>query len=82
MERISLLCEGRSVLIEHVDAALATRLDRRQADRVRPLAEVEREAIESALLHFGENRTRTARALGISRRTLQTKLKKYAEVPA
>jgi DNA-binding NtrC family response regulator len=43
-----------------------------------PLAEVEREVIENALRHFGGNRTRAAAALGISRRTLQIKLKRYA----
>jgi len=44
---------------------------------VRRLAEVERDAIESALRYHGGNRTRAAADLGISRRTLQLKLKRH-----
>ncbi len=43
----------------------------------RPLSEMEREAILSTLDLTGGNRTETARMLGISRRTLQYKLKEY-----
>ena len=43
----------------------------------RPLSEMEREAILSTLDLAGGNRTETARMLGISRRTLQYKLKEY-----
>jgi two-component system response regulator HydG len=43
----------------------------------RPLSELEREAIMSTLDMTGGNRTETARLLGISRRTLQYKLKEY-----
>ncbi|EPR33162.1 two component, sigma54 specific, transcriptional regulator, Fis family [Alkalidesulfovibrio alkalitolerans DSM 16529] len=41
------------------------------------LDDVEREAIERALAVHGGHREKTAEALGISRRTLQYKLKKY-----
>ena len=41
------------------------------------LDDVEREAIERALIVHGGHREKTAEALGISRRTLQYKLKKY-----
>jgi len=46
-------------------------------DRVPTLEEVERAAIEHALGHLARNRTRAARALGISRQTLRTKIQKY-----
>jgi hypothetical protein len=48
-----------------------------EAARVRPLAEIEREAILSALQSFAGNKSRTARALGISVRTLQNRLAEY-----
>lgn len=38
---------------------------------------IEKQAISKALAMFEQNRTRTAKHLGISRRTLQTKIKKY-----
>lgn len=48
-----------------------------EAITVKPLEQVEREAIEAALgIHRG-NRTSAAKALGISVRTLQRKLKGY-----
>ena len=45
--------------------------------QVRPLAEVERDAIEQALSICGGNRTRAAEQLGIGLRTLYDKLKRY-----
>jgi DNA-binding NtrC family response regulator len=44
-----------------------------------PLAEVERRAILATVEHFGGDRRAAAEALGITRRTLNTKLKKYRE---
>ena len=41
------------------------------------LAEVERRAIERALLACGGNRTKTAEKLGISRRQLFDKIREY-----
>jgi DNA-binding NtrC family response regulator len=46
--------------------------------RVRPLAEVERMAIEHALGVCGGNKTKAAGMLGISRQTLRTKLNEFA----
>ncbi len=45
---------------------------------VRPLAEVEKLAIEHALRVCEGNKTRAAQLLGISRQTLRTKLKEFA----
>ncbi|HED31029.1 MAG TPA: sigma-54-dependent Fis family transcriptional regulator [Prosthecochloris aestuarii] len=44
---------------------------------VQPLEEVEKKAIASALSTFGNNKRRTARALGITERTLYRKIKSY-----
>jgi len=43
----------------------------------RPLAELEAEHIRNVLASVGGNKTRAAEILGISRRTIQDKLKKY-----
>ncbi len=45
---------------------------------VRPLAEIERLAIQHALHVCESNKTRAAQMLGISRQTLRTKLREYA----
>lgn len=47
---------------------------------VRPLEEIEREAIISTLRRFNGHRSKTARALGIGVRTLGLKLKKWKEL--
>lgn len=49
------------------------------ADPIRPLDEVEREQIIRTLDHFGGNRARSAKSLGIGVRTLGLKLKKWKE---
>lgn len=43
----------------------------------RTLDEIERNVILEALKHFGGNRTHTAKALGISIRTLRNKLAEF-----
>jgi DNA-binding NtrC family response regulator len=48
--------------------------------RLRPMAEVEREAIMTALEFTGGHRARAAKLLGIGLRTLQRKLKEYGEI--
>ena len=48
-----------------------------KTDEVRPLAELEREAILHALDVVGGNRKRAAELLGIGERTLYDRLKKY-----
>ena len=70
MERMAILCEGT------VDAP---DLPMTEAGPVRAVTvrEIERQAIEDALRRHGGNRTRAARELGISLRTLQYRLKDY-----
>ena len=47
-----------------------------------PLAEVERRIILATLAHHGDNKARTAEALGISLKTLYTKLHRYQVMPS
>ena len=75
---------GRAILPEHLDTdespdpALTDPGDAGESLPLRALlAEVERRAIERALLACGGNRTRTAERLGISRRQLFDKIREY-----
>jgi transcriptional regulator with PAS, ATPase and Fis domain len=83
MERASLLCRGEMVLPEHLPARLRatapvpTVADPTEAGR---LEEVERQTILQALRQNAFNRTETAKALGISRRTLIYKLQRLREL--
>lgn len=43
------------------------------------LEQIEKHVIQKAFIHYRENKTATAKALGISVRTLDTKLQQYAE---
>lgn len=45
--------------------------------RIRKLADIEREAILIALYRFRGNRTQTAKALGVSLRTIRNKIDQY-----
>lgn len=45
------------------------------------LPTLERMAVDKALAECGGNRTRSAKVLGISVRTLQVKLRKWGSVP-
>ena len=75
---------GRSDMISEVELPDAVRaLETKDGEDVidltpgRSLKEMEREMIIRTLEEAGGNRTRTAEILGISRRTLQLKLKDY-----
>jgi two-component system response regulator HydG len=87
IERARILSNTEVVLPEHLPPALR-RADEtanpptapagpERAVAVRPLEEVERESIARALVATGGNRTHSAELLGISRRTLINKLKRY-----
>ncbi len=52
-----------------------------QVEMIVPLEEVEKRAILNALSITGGNKSETARQLGITRRTLHQKLKKYGVMP-
>jgi two-component system response regulator FlrC len=80
LERAAILADGDAIDASHIwvedgEAKPAGRLT--SADEVRPLIELEREAILHALEVVGGNRRRAAELLGIGERTLYDKLKKY-----
>ena len=81
VERAILLCRGRVIDLEDLPATV--RPGQRSADEPLPkdlpgvLADIERQAIESALDRSGGVQTQAAAALGISERVLRYKMKKY-----
>ena len=92
IERVLLLEADDEVRPEHLPADMSGRssaggvlagpgaavADPFPAGAVRPLAELEKMAIEHALRVCEGNKTRAASMLGIARQTLRTKLKEYA----
>ena len=82
IERAGILARGDVVLPEHLPERIRQpEAAGGQPHLLRPLEETEKLAILEALRKCRGNRTHAARLLGISRRTLQTKIKKYAQVP-
>ena len=81
VERATLLCRGRVIDLEDLPAA--ARPGQRSAAEPLPkdlpgvLADIERQAIESALERSGGIQTQAAETLGISERVLRYKMKKY-----
>lgn len=77
LERACVLARGQpEIRPEHLPAELR-RGARPVVGGVRPLEDVEREAIAQALRTFGGNRVQAARALGIARATLYEKMRRY-----
>ena len=70
IQRVAILCDG---LIEPDDLPITS------TGPARPVLfkDIERRAIEDALQENQGNRTKTAKQLGISLRTLQYRLKEY-----
>lgn len=81
IERAVLLCRGEYILPEdlppYVQGAENTGHPMVSVPSGMPLKEVEREVILQTLADTDGNRTHTAKMLGISRKTLQNKLKEY-----
>jgi two-component system NtrC family response regulator len=81
VERAVLLCRGRVIDLEDLPATV--RPGQRSAGAPLPkdlpgiLADIEQQAIRSALEHSGGIQTQAAGALGISERVLRYKMKKY-----
>jgi transcriptional regulator with PAS, ATPase and Fis domain len=73
MERASILCEGGMISAELVDSLLTT-APGGLTDKLRA---TERAAIEDSLRQAGGNRTKAAKLLGLSRRTLYNKLAEH-----
>ena len=89
VQRAVVLSRGETIFPEHLPAKIQALDAGEEAVPVEPrgtakpgggpktMREVEREAIVDALAKTGGNRTHAAEALGISRRTLQNKIKEY-----
>jgi DNA-binding NtrC family response regulator len=77
MERLAITVPGTKIEEDDVMLLLHRRPASDEDMLVRPLRDLEEQAIRTALRRFDGNRTRTAEALGIGRRTLQNKLKLY-----
>ena len=83
MERAALLCRSEVILPEHLPARVrpvAKPGPVLEAADLERLEQVENLAILEALRKHDFNRTETAKALGISRRTLQYKLQRLREL--
>jgi DNA-binding NtrC family response regulator len=83
MERAALLSRGEMILPEHLPARVRGSLEQTPVPMEVPdaqrLEEIERQAILLALREHDQNRTETAKALGISRRALIYKLQRFRE---
>jgi two-component system response regulator FlrC len=78
IQRAVILCGGGDVEAEHVvleDAAVSEPVD----TGGRSIAELERDVILSTLARLNGNRTHTAKALGITVRTVRNRLRKYRQ---
>jgi two-component system, NtrC family, response regulator AtoC len=78
LERAAILADGSIIDAPHIWLDEPTAAPRSQGQAgIRPLAELEHDAIVAALEHVGGNRRKAAELLGIGERTLYDKLKKY-----
>jgi two-component system response regulator AtoC len=77
LERAAILADGDAIDASHIWLEDAGTRPTPKSDEVRPLADLEREAILHALEVVGGNRKRAAELLGIGERTLYDRLKKY-----
>jgi two-component system response regulator HydG len=80
VERVVITCHGATIDVADLPDFLRTHDQSANSFTIRPgmtLAEVEMLLIRQTLTHVTDNREEAARALGISRRALQYKLKEY-----
>jgi two-component system response regulator FlrC len=79
LERAAILAEGDTISADHLWLEAAAAPTQEVATQeVKPLVEMERDAIIRALSRVDGNRRRAAELLGIGERTLYTKIKKLA----
>ena len=80
IQRAVVLSRGETIFPEHLPAKVQAVSSGGAGDAPRAgktIREVERDTIVKALTETGGNRTHAARILGISRRTLQNKIREY-----
>jgi two-component system response regulator AtoC len=77
LERAVILADGAEIGPEHLILEPAGIAPPSAPDRLRSLAELERDAIERTLVAVDGNRKDAAERLGIGLRTLYEKLKRY-----
>jgi DNA-binding NtrC family response regulator len=80
IHRAMVMCSGEILLPEHLPGRLLSKRQREPSVSIRigtSLREVEKEVIAKTLSWTGQNRQRAAAILGISRRTLYNKIRKY-----
>ncbi len=84
VERATLMARGELILLDHLPKRIReTYQPQSEQEKTKPeskrMADIEREAILKALHENNNNRTETAKSLGISRRALTYKLQHYIE---
>jgi two-component system response regulator FlrC len=79
LERAAILADGAAIDADHIwiDEAAGPPRSNTASSLVRPLVDLERDAIAAALAQVGGNRRQAAELLGIGERTLYDKIKKY-----
>jgi two-component system response regulator FlrC len=77
LERATILADGDRITPDHVLLEPSTGGTGPSAGGLKPLVDMERDAIAGALQAVGGNRRRAAELLGIAERTLYDKLKRY-----
>lgn len=77
IERVIVLGVGSVLQPSHIQLDESVKLT--QATAVRPLSEVERDAILSAYKYFNGDKNKTAELLGITTKTLRAKLLEYGQ---
>ena len=82
VERSVILCREETITVQHLPAPIQALIGEHDSGDLAvetglTLKEMEKQLILSTLKQYEENRTKTAEALGISRRSLQMKLKEY-----
>ncbi|TGE33581.1 sigma 54-interacting transcriptional regulator [Desulfosporosinus sp. Sb-LF] len=83
LEHASIVCSNKTIEIQHLPARVIPNNDEYSSVKDRPyavketVARVEKELILSALVANNNNRTKTMKALGISRRVFYDKLLRY-----
>lgn len=85
MERLKILCDGNEITADDVKNHIRFPSNKRTEEpeefsSVIALGELEKVHILKALSHFQGNKTQTARALGITIKTLYNKLSRYENV--